>query len=93
MQGSRLRFVRWIHRGVALLLRLCLVAATFAFAIWLWPPDLLHTPPAGITLEHVVRFVASAAFWSAGVTSFYLVLVEPVMARSSSGHRRGARLT
>jgi hypothetical protein len=89
MQTFKLSFAEWRNIGVAFLLQLALVVSLLALAIWLWPARLPYGPLSALTLEHVVRSLGSIAFLLVGITSLYLVVVEPLIWGYVELYRRG----
>lgn len=77
MQTSTTGYPKRARIVVAFLWQLTLVVGFFALATWLWPADLLETPLSELTLGYVLRTVVSVMFLSLGVTTLYLVAVEP----------------
>jgi hypothetical protein len=77
MQTSKFSFAGWLEDAFVLLLQLTVVVVFFAIAIWLWPQGLWRMQLSGIAPEHVVRAVASIMFLLVGITSMYIVVVEP----------------
>lgn len=88
MQTSRTGYPEWAGIGVALLWQLALVVGFFALATWLWPAGLLETPLSEFTLGYFLRAVVSVAFLSVGITSLYLVVVDPFVQGYSELHTR-----
>ena len=79
MHTSKSRYPEWASIGVALLWQLACLVIFFALASWLWPAGLLETPLSALTFGVVVRAVVSVLFLSIGITSLYLVAVEPFL--------------
>jgi hypothetical protein len=77
MHTSKASCRKWPGIGIVILWQLGLVVGSFALALWLWPAGLLEAHLFGLTLEYVFRAVVSIAFLAVGITSLYLVAVEP----------------
>lgn len=88
MRTAKLYRLQWIGVGVAFLWQLALVVGFFVMAAWLWPAGLLETPQTGLTLENVLRAIVSVTFLSVGITTSYLVAVDPLVRRYTELHLR-----
>jgi hypothetical protein len=88
MLTSGTDYPKWTGIGVAVLWRLALILGFFAMAIWLWPAGLLETPLTELTPWNFLCAVVSVAFLSVGITSLYLVVVDPFVQVYSDPHTR-----
>ncbi len=77
MRTSTTRYPGWVDVGVSFVWQLTFVAGCFALAVWLWPSGLLETSLETLTPGHALRALVAVAFLSVGITSLYLVVVEP----------------
>jgi hypothetical protein len=69
----------WSERAIDFALQLALLAALFAFAVWLWPNGVLDKPVSMIALGDWLWAAGAVSVAALGSMMLYFVLVEPIL--------------